>query len=367
MMVERPELARSTLSVLFIAGLMVGSAWVLWPFIASFVWAATIVVATWPVMLSAERLFGGRRGPAVALMTITMLAVFFVPVALASYALATRVDDIAALGSLLSGLQLPQAPVWIAKVPLVGERVASGWNEIAGAGPNELVDRIEPYLRGLGTWFAQQAGTLASFLLHFLITVVLAAVLYAGGEKWADWVRRFARRLAQERGHRVVVLAGQAIRGVALGVIVTALLQTVLGGIGLVVAGVPFAAVLTALMFMLCIAQVGPILVLIGATVWVYMNAGTVAGTVMLIWSLAIGLMDNFVRPMLIKRGADLPLLLIFVGVVGGLVSLGMIGIFVGPVVLAVTYTLLDDWIATANSSPAEAQGTAPADAVERT
>ncbi len=138
------------------------------------------------------------------------------------------------------------------------------------------------------------------------------------------------------------MLAAQAIRGVALGVVVTALLQTILGGIGVAIAGVPFAAVLTAIMFMLCIAQLGPILVLIGATVWVWMHSGAVAGTVMLIYSLAVGLMDNFVRPVLIKRGADLPLLLIFTGVVGGLVSLGLIGIFVGPVLLAVTYTLLN-------------------------
>jgi predicted PurR-regulated permease PerM len=159
-------------------------------------------------------------------------------------------------------------------------------------------------------------------------------------------VRKFSRRLAGERGDRVTVLAAMAVRGVALGVVVTALLQSVLGGIGLAIAGVPFATVLTAVMFVLCIAQIGPILVLLAATAWVYSDSGAAWGTFMLVWSLVVGLMDNVVRPVLIRKGADLPFLLIFSGVVGGLVAFGVIGIFVGPVVLAVAYTLLNDWVA---------------------
>jgi predicted PurR-regulated permease PerM len=139
-------------------------------------------------------------------------------------------------------------------------------------------------------------------------------------------------------------------------VVVTAILQTVLSGIGLAIARVPFTPVLTGIIFVLCIAQLGPLLVLLAATAWVYMHAGAGWGTFMLIWSLVVGLMDNFVRPILIKKGADLPFLLIFAGVVGGLVSFGLIGIFVGPIVLAVAYTLLDDWVAEASpvTEPAE-------------
>ena len=348
-MAERhPELARTTLSVLFILALIVGSFWVLLPFIAAFVWAATIVIATWPLMLRIERRCGGRRGPAVVVMTLALLAIFILPIALAARAMLTHVDDVASLAGLLSGMQLPEAPGWLANVPLVGPRIAASWNAMASGGPEGLVEKLQPYLAGFGSWFAAHAGTVASLLVQFLITTVFAAVLYSGGEAWAGWVRRFARRLADERGERVAVLAGQAIRGVALGVVVTALLQTLLGGIGVAVAGVPFAAVLTAIMLLLCIAQLGPVLVLLAATAWVWMHSGAVAGTVMLVYSLAVGLMDNFVRPVLIKRGADLPLLLIFTGVVGGLVSLGLIGIFVGPTVLAVTYTLLNNWMAPA-------------------
>ena len=158
-------------------------------------------------------------------------------------------------------------------------------------------------------------------------------------------MRRFARRLAGERGEDAVVLAGDAIRGVALGVGVTALVQAVLGGIGLAIAGVPFAGLLTALMFMLCIAQVGPLPVLVPAVIWVFWSGDTGWGIFLAVWTVVVGTLDNVLRPVLIRMGADLPLLLIFAGVIGGLLAFGLVGIFVGPVVLAVAYTLLEAWL----------------------
>jgi len=122
--------------------------------------------------------------------------------------------------------------------------------------------------------------------------------------------------------------------------------QTMLGGVGLVIAGVPFAAVLSAVMLMLCIAQIGPSLVLFPAVGWMFWQGDTGWAIFLLVWSLIVVSLDNFLRPMLIKRGADLPLLLIFAGVIGGLLSFGLIGIFVGPVALAVTYTLVQSWVA---------------------
>jgi predicted PurR-regulated permease PerM len=317
---QRPELARITLSVLFIGGLIAGSLWILSPFLAAFIWATMIVVATWPVMRSVERALGGRRAPAVAVMTIGLLAILI--------------------------------------VPLVGERLQAAWNQLAREGAADLLAQAQPYARAAAEWFAHQAGSFALVLVQFLLIAILAAVLYSGGESWVAWLRRFGRRLADEQGDRMVVLAGQAIRGVALGVVVTALVQSALGGIGLAIAGVPFAGVLTAIMFALCIAQLGPLLVLLGATAWAYYALGTGWGTFLLVWSLVVGVMDNFLRPILIRRGADLPLLLIFAGVIGGLVAFGVIGIFVGPVVLAVAYTLLDSWVDSAPPGSAAAQAT---------
>jgi predicted PurR-regulated permease PerM len=181
--------------------------------------------------------------------------------------------------------------------------------------------------------------------VQFLLTVVLAALMYAGGDSAATTVRRFGQRLAGVYGDNAVVLAGQAIRGVALGVGVTAVVQSGLGGVGLAIAGVPFAGLLTAVMLLLCIAQLGPALVLFPAVAWLFWSDQNGWGIFLLVWALVVVTMDNFLRPVLIKRGADLPLLLIFAGVIGGLLAFGLIGIFVGPVVLAVAYTLLDAWI----------------------
>jgi len=135
---------------------------------------------------------------------------------------------------------------------------------------------------------------------------------------------------------------------VALGVVVTALVQSLLGGIGLAIAGVPFAAVLTAVMFMLAVAQIGAVPVLVCALVWLWFQGSTGWFFALLVWTLIVGSLDNVLRPILIKKGADLPLLLIFAGVIGGLISFGLLGLFVGPVLLAVAYTLLDAWVSEA-------------------
>jgi predicted PurR-regulated permease PerM len=132
---------------------------------------------------------------------------------------------------------------------------------------------------------------------------------------------------------------------VALGVVVTALAQSLIGGIGLRLVGLPFAAVLTALMFVLCLIQLGPGLVLIPAVIWMYYSGSTIGGTVLLLFAIVAMTIDQVIRPILIRRGADLPLLLILAGVIGGLIAFGVLGIFIGPTVLAVAYTLLNAWM----------------------
>jgi predicted PurR-regulated permease PerM len=363
MTMQRNDLARITLSVLFIGGLIVGSLWILSPFLASFIWATMIVVATWPLMRRVENAFGGHRAPAVIAMSLGLLAILIVPLGVAIGAVLEHTDEFVALLERLPTTQLPAAPEWLGKIPLAGERILAAWNQLASEGMADLMAQAQPYARDAAAWLAQQAGGFALVLVQFVLIVILSAVLYAGGESWAGWIRGFGRRLADEQGERMVVLAGSAIRGVALGVVVTALVQSALGGIGLAIAGVPFAGVLTAIMFAFCIAQVGPILVLLAATVWVFFSLGAGWGTFMLVWSLVVGLLDNVLRPVLIRRGADLPLLLIFAGVIGGLVAFGIVGIFVGPVVLAVAYTLLDSWVAggpVANAGAAVVPAAAP-------
>ena len=208
-----------------------------------------------------------------------------------------------------------------------------------------MSQRLAPHARDIVSWLIARAGNIGMMIVQFLLTVIISAVLYANGEKAARGICLFARKLGGQYGEDAAILAAKAVRGVALGVVVTAVIQSLLGGIGLVVAGVPAALLLTGVMFVLCVAQLGPALVLIPAIVWLYWNDQPFWGTVMIPWAIIAGIIDNFIRPILIRRGADLPLLLIFAGVIGGLIAFGVIGLFIGPVMLAVTYTLLQAWV----------------------
>jgi predicted PurR-regulated permease PerM len=346
------DLARISLGVLFIGLMIVASLWVLQPFIGATVWATMVVVATWPMMRAVEARLGGRRWAAVAVMTAAMLLVLVLPLLAAVATIVGHADDIVGWSRAAVRAGVPSPPGWVATIPVVGSRAAREWQQLAATPPEELMAWATPYVRTGLQWFAGQAGGFGLMLLHFVLTVLIAAILYANGEAAAGVVRRFARRLAGERGESSAVLAGQAIRAVALGVVVTAIVQSAAAGIGLAVSGIPYAAVLTALIFMLCIAQAP-------AVGWLYWTSGPLWGTVLLVWTVLVGALDNVLRPLLIKRGADLPLLLIFAGVIGGLIGLGIIGLFVGPAVLAVTYRLLESWIADIDRHPGDSAGPA--------
>ena len=354
---SRHDLTRSMLAVLFIGGLIAASFWVMRPFLPAIIWAVTLVIATWPLMLRVQHYAGNRRGVAVFVMTVGLLLVLIVPLWLAISTIVINLDEIADLMRTILSLRVPPPPDWVAELPLVGARATEAWGQFTSAGVRDLAPKLMPYAGSLTQWFVSAAGSLGAIFVHFLLTVAIAAVMYAGGERAAAAVIRFGRRLGDERGEMAVRLAGQAIRGVALGVVVTAIAQSVLGGIGLAIVGMPFAPVLTALMFMLCLCQVGPAPVLIPAIVWMYYSGDTLWATVLVGFTIVVVLMDNFLRPMLIRKGADLPLLLILAGVIGGLIAFGLLGIFVGPVVLATGYTLLNAWMA--ESEEAEPPATA--------
>jgi predicted PurR-regulated permease PerM len=346
------DLTRIELSVLLIAILIAASLWVLRPFLLATVWATMIVVATWPLMLAVQSRVR-RRSIAVLFMTVAMLIVLVAPVFLAIQAIVSNLDTIKGWTQWVATHGLPAPPDWIRRIPLAGPKVAEHWAELAASTGDELVARFGPYAADAVRFIGAEFGSVGIVAIQMLLTVLIASILYSNGEVAATGVIRFGRRLAGDRGEEVVRLAGQAVRGVALGIVVTALAQTLLAGIGLAVAGIPFAALLTALILVLCIAQIGPLVVLLPAVAWLYYNGASGWGTALLIWTVGVGALDNVLRPVLIRRGADLPLLLIFAGVLGGLLAFGIIGLFVGPVVLAVTYRLLERWVADTDPPPA--------------
>jgi predicted PurR-regulated permease PerM len=339
------DLVRSTLSVLVMVGFIAASFWILRPFIPAMLWATMIVVAGWPLMQQLEALLWRRRWLAVTVMTLALLLVFVVPFSLAVTALVTHLDEIVDWAQSLKSLTLPAPPSWIESIPLAGTRIASSWRDFASSGPDELARSAAPYAKVTGSWLLAQLGSLGAMTGQFMLTVLIAAVLFARGDSAVADLRRFGRRLAGARGEQAVNLAGQAIRGVALGIVLVAMGQAVLGGIGLFVAGVPFAAVLTALMFLFGIVQVGVVPVLAIAVAWLYWQGSHGWATGLLVWTIFVGTIDNVIRPILIQKGAQLPLVLIIAGVIGGLIAFGVVGIFVGPVVLGVGYMLFEAWI----------------------
>jgi len=342
--VVRQDLPRTVLAVLLILALTVTSFWVLRPFLLAAIWAAMIVVATWPLMLEVQSRLR-RRAVAITVMTLAMLVIFIAPLFFMIQTLVENADRITGWLRALLAADLPPPPDWLQRIPLVGSRLAERWADAAASGKEGIAALLTPYATAVAQWLAGVAGSLGTLVLHFLLTVILAAILYARGETAREALLRFGRRLAGTHGETVVVLAGKAIRAVALGVVVTALVQTLLAGVGLAVAGIPFAGILSAVILLLCIAQLGPVLVLAPAVIWLFWTDRTGWGTALLVWTILIGILDNVLRPLLIRRGADLPLLLIFAGVIGGLLSFGVIGLFVGPVVLAVAFTLLTAWM----------------------
>lgn len=350
-----PDITRILLSVLFISALALGSFWILSPFLSALIWAVMIVIPTWPFMLKLKARLGGRRGLATLIMSLILCLIVFVPVWLAIRTVVKHTDTITEWTTMVANFQIPPAPQWVTDLPLIGEKAATTWNHIAAAEREDLASGVAPYLVSIVKWFPAQLGNAGAIFLHFLLTVIIAAILYMQGEVGAQKLIAFARRLAGEQGEQAVVLAGQAVRAVAIGIVVTAMVQAIVAGIGLLIAGIPFAVLLTALIFILSIVQIGAGAVLVPTIIWLYWSGSTGWGTFILIWSIFVMTLDNFLRPVLIKRGADLPMLLIFAGVFGGLIGFGILGLFVGPVILAVSYTLLEAWIGTSKRKTAAA------------
>jgi predicted PurR-regulated permease PerM len=347
------EVARIVLLVLTIGVLLVGSFYTLLPFLGALIWAATVVIATWPLLMRLEAVTGGRRLVAVTLMMLAVIFAFIVPL---SVAISTMRDAAGRSPSLVHdyverGLGPP--PEWLGDIPAVGRQLADKWQALAAGGPDALASALRPYARSVAAWVIAATGGVGRMIVHVLLTLVLIAVLYVNGEAAARGALVVGERLGGESLERTMQLAAQAVRSVALGVVVTALVQSSLAGLGLWISGVPHPGLLTAIAFMLGIAQLGPILVLVPAIVWLYWIGQTGWAAALLVWSLPVAALDNVVRPILIRRGVQLPMLLIIGGVIGGLISFGVVGLFVGPVILAATFTLAKEWVARGESEAA--------------
>lgn len=339
------DLTRTTLGVLFIVALSLSTLWILLPFLSALLWATMIVISTWTLMIALQSRLGGRRGLATGVMTVALLLILVIPMGVAVGTLLGNIDTILAKVNSMEQLQLPPPPAWVAQIPVQGPSLSAEWQRLSEEGPGSLSALMTPYAGRALRWLAAQIGGVGGMILQFLLIVIISVILYLNGEIAARGVCSFAIRLAGANGEKAAMLAAATIRGVATAVIVTAIVQTTIAGAGLFVASVPGAALLAAITLLFNLAQLGPWLVMLPAVAWKFYSGDSFWGSVLLAFTLVAGTIDNFVRPLLIRKGADLPLLLIFAGVIGGIISFGFMGIFVGPVILAVTYVLVREWI----------------------
>jgi predicted PurR-regulated permease PerM len=341
----RLDLTRTVIAVLFIALLIVAPFWVLKPFLGAIVWATVLAVATWPIMCRLQKWLWGKRSLAVTAMTLGLLGALVIPVAALVIGAVENVDEVKSFVANAPNYHIPPAPAWLGKLPLVGGKAEAMWTSAASAGVPALAAKVGPHVRGIASSFGAELGSVGAFFVQFLLTVAIQAVMFARGESAVAGVRAFARRVGGSSGEQVVDLAGGTIHAVAMGVVVTAAAQAVFAGLGLAIAHVPLAAALTLVIFVLCLAQLSPLLTFTPLVIWSFYAKGVGWGVFMIVLAIATDLLSDFLQPLLLKKGVKLPTLVTLSGVVGGLMSFGLIGLFVGPVLLAVTYTLLTAWV----------------------
>ena len=347
------NLGRGLLSLLLIGCLLV-----LWPFVTSLLWATVLGFSLWPLYSRLAKLLGGRRTLAAVVLSLVMVVAGVLPFAIVGLTLGDNVTELKAATQRWLDAGPPTAPAWLAKVPLVGQSATKSWNDLASDSA-ALVEKAKGLIEPVASWLLKAGLKLGVGLFQLALSVLLAFFFLKDGESWAESLTNAISRIGGERGKHLLLVAGSTVRGVVYGILGTALVQAVMAGIGLLIAGVPGAGVLAMLTFFLSVVPLGPPLVLVPAALWLFHQGATGWGIFMLVWAVAVSTVDNFVKPWLISQGSDMPFVLILFGVLGGALAFGFIGVFLGPTLLAVGYRLVREW-STANRSSVE---TAPASA----
>jgi len=312
------------------------------PFITIAIWAVVLTVALYPLYeLMVQWLFGQRRVAAV-FMTFLTFAVVIGP---AMWLIVGLVDSLRMLTEFFDpdAFVLPPPPHAIKSVPLIGGLSYQYW-ELASNNLGAALDKVLPHLRPVGTAVLSIAAGAGTGLVKFLIAIIVAGFLYSPAPSLVESLRMFTRRLSSAHGEAFVALAGATIRSVSRGVIGISALQALLAGLGFLIAGIPGASLLMSVALVLGIIQVGPSIVIVPLVVWSWFSMETTAALLFTVYMIPVSLLDNVLRPMLIGRGLQTPMLVVLIGVIGGTLSQGITGLFLGPIFLAVAWKLLVAW-----------------------
>ena len=327
------------------AVLMAGCLLVLFPFVTALLLAVILTFSTWPLYVRLRNAVGGRNTVAAALMTLAATLFLLAPFVIVAFGLA---DNAAALIEAFRGVfesGLPDSPAWVKTLPLVGERMDAYWRSLAHD-DSQLIEEMKNLLPPAREAFVKAGGYLVAGVLQLALSVLVVFFLFRDGDAAAARVRDAASRVAGPDARHLLDVAGKTVNSVVYGILGTALAQGVLAGIGFLIAGVPGATLLGLVTFFLSVVPVGPPLIWGSATIWLFYQGSVGAAIFMGLWGLlVISLVDNFVKPIIISRGSHLPFILVFLGVLGGVLTFGFIGVFLGPTFLAVGYQVLNEWM----------------------
>lgn len=313
------------------------------PFVSIIVWSVIIAVVLYPSYKWMVVKLGGRQKLAAFLLTAIALAVVVGPTA---YLTLDLIESIGILSERINWheLAIPAAPLSIKSWPFIGEDLYRAWN-VASANTSVAFAKLYPYLKPVGGTVVHIAAGAGTGVLKFLVSVIAAGFLLVPAPTLINAVKKFARKLEAERGEQLIDLASMTIRAVTRGVIGIAVLQALLAGIGLTMVGAPAASLLTFAILILGIAQLGPSPVIIPVLIWVWMSKDTTTATLFTAYIIPVNLIDNVLRPFVFGQGLRTPMLVILIGVIGGTISYGIAGLFLGPIILAVIWELLIAWI----------------------
>lgn len=319
---------------------------VLLPFMSALFWAAVLAYASWPLMRGLTRRLNGRNTVAAAILTIGWILLVALPLVWVGIGLADHVRGTIELVRSIQVGGLPPVPEWVVRLPLVGDRLASLWQTLDARG-TAYFDSLKPYLGQMGNWLLARSARVGGGFLELALSLVLVFFFYRDGPRLATLVEKLLVRLIGAQAGHYMQLVGGTVHRVVNGILGTAAAQGVLAMIGLMIAGVPGALGLALLTFALSLIPVGPPLVWIPSTIWLVLQQEYGYAIFMGLWGLfVISGVDNILKPYLISRGGDLPLVVVLLGVFGGLLAFGFMGLFLGPILLAIAYNLIRDWMA---------------------
>jgi predicted PurR-regulated permease PerM len=336
---------------ILLLGLLGASLLVLAPFWSALFWAAVLSFASWPVMRILTRMLGGRQALAAALLTLVWTGVVAVPLVMLGFNLADHIKDITGLVRDLQVDGLPPAPSWLIDVPLIGERLVNFWQTIDQQGA-ALFATVQPYLGQVGNWLLARSARIGGGMVELALSLVLVFFFYRDGPRLAAFAESLLQRLIGGRAEHYLELVAGTVQRVVNGVIGTAAAQAILAWIGFTIAGVPGALILAVLTFGFSLIMVPP-LIWGPAVAWLFWQGEVGMGIFLLVWGLfVISGVDNILKPYLISRGGNLPLIVVLLGVFGGILAFGFMGLFLGPTLLAVAYSLLSDWVNSPDAKP---------------